>query len=180
MTKTPSDPGRPLDELVPELYEEMRALAQRFMRDERAGHTLQPTALVHEAYLRLASVHGLETDDRPRMLGLAARIMRQILVDHARARHAAKRGASPLQVTLTEGAVVVEPSFDLLALDEALERMETVDARQVRIVELRFLAGLSVEETADLLEISTATVKRESAFAKAWLSRELTGSSRGG
>jgi RNA polymerase sigma factor (TIGR02999 family) len=106
--------------------------------------------------------------------------MRQILVDHARARQAAKRGAKPIQVTLTEGAVVVEPSFDLLALDEALKRMETFDERQVRIVEMRFLAGLSVEETADLLEISTATVKRETAFAKAWLARELSASTRGG
>lgn len=150
------------------------------MRDERAGHTLQPTALVHEAYLRLLSVRDLETANRPRMLGLAAQIMRQILVDHARARKAAKRGATPIQITLTEGAAVVEPSFDLIALDEALKRMETFDERQVRIVELRFLAGLSVEETAELLEISAATVKRETAFAKAWLSRELSGSNRGG
>lgn len=172
--------GRPFDELVPELYEELHALARSFMRSERAGHTLQATALVHEAYLRLLSVRNLETENRPKMLGLAAQIMRQILVDHARARQAAKRGATPIQVTLTEGAVVVEPSFDLLALDEALKRMESFDERQVRIVELRFLAGLSVEETAELLEISTATVKRETAFAKAWLSRELSGSSRGG
>ena len=167
-----------MDELVPELYEEMRALAQRFMRDERAGHTLQPTALVHEVYLRLLSVRDLDTGNRPRMLGLAAQIMRRILVDHARARKAAKRGATPIQVTLTEGTAVMEPSFDLIALDEALKRMEAFDERLVRIVELRFLAGLSVEETAGFLELSTATVKRETVAAKAWLYRELSGSSR--
>lgn len=172
-------PDRSLDDLVPELYDDLHALAESFMRAERASHTLQPTALVHEAYLRLRRVQGLKTESRARLLGLAARIMRRILVDHARDRRAAKRGATPVQVTLTEGAAAIEPSFDLLALDEALEHLEAVDPRQVRIVELRYLAGLSVEETADLLAISTPTVKRETAVAKAWLYRELTEPSHG-
>jgi RNA polymerase sigma factor (TIGR02999 family) len=167
-----------LDALVPDLYDELRRLAQIAMRGQRPDHTLQPTALVHEAYLRLAAAKKLEVRQRPELLGLAARVMRQVLVDHARGRRSEKRGGEGVRVTLSEGLPSRdEPTYELLALDEALSRLEAIDGRQVRIVELRYLAGLSVEEAAAALDLSPTTVKRETAMAKAWLYSELSGES---
>jgi RNA polymerase sigma factor (TIGR02999 family) len=166
-----------LDALLPDVYQELRRLAGRAMRGERSDHTLQPTALVHEAYLKLAQIHGLRVENRPQFLALAARVMRQVLVDHGRARRAGKRGEGAVRVTLSEGVAVDvdEPAagFDLLSLDQALDRLEAIDQQQVRIFELRFLAGLTVEEAADVLGIPVIRVKRETAMARAWLFREL-------
>ena len=165
-----------LDDLVPDLYDELRRLARRAMRGQRPDHTLQPTALVHEVYLKLAGARGLEIRQRPQFLALAARVMRQVLVDHARARRRGKRGGEETRITLSEGlAAREEPAYELLALDEALSRLEAIDGQQVRIIELRYLAGLSVEEAAEALDISPTTVKRESAMARAWLYSELSG-----
>jgi RNA polymerase sigma-70 factor (ECF subfamily) len=163
-----------LDALLPQVYEELRRLARRAMRGQRLEHTLQPTALAHEAYLKLAQSPGLEPSDRTHFMALAARAMRQILVDHARAKGTAKRSEGGPRVELAEqmGATPA-PAIDLLALHEALERLATHDERKVRIVEMRYLAGLTVEEVAEVLGLSTPTVKREAAMAKAWLFREL-------
>lgn len=167
-----------LDAALPEVYDELRRLARQALARERPGHTLQPTALVHEAYLKLSRDPTLRRLSRAQFLAVAARAMRQVLVDHARARGAGKRGSDPIRVTLGEGLVDPTPStFDMVALDQALNRLGEVDAQQVHIIELRFLAGLTVEEVADLLELSTATVKRETATAGAWLYRELRGRS---
>ncbi|HEY7575645.1 MAG TPA: ECF-type sigma factor [Thermoanaerobaculia bacterium] len=165
-----------LDALMPEIYEELRRLAGRAMGGERRDHTLQTTALVHEAYLQLARVHGLSVESRPQFLALASQVMRRILVDHARARKAAKRGGGLAKVTLSEGlAETPESAFDILALDEALTRLGAQDEQLVRVVELRFLGGLTVEETGAALGVSPTTVKREAAVARAWLYRELGG-----
>jgi RNA polymerase sigma factor (TIGR02999 family) len=164
-----------LDALMPEIYQELRRLASKAMRAERKDHTLQTTALVHEAYLALADVHGLTVESRPGVLALAAQAMRRILVDHARARLAAKRGGERTRVTLAEEvAETPASSLDVLALDEALERLGEQDEQLVRVVEMRFLAGMSVEETAGVLGVSPTTVKRDSAMARAWLTQELT------
>jgi RNA polymerase sigma factor (TIGR02999 family) len=164
-----------LDHLMPEIYEELRRLAQKAMSGERSGHTLQTTALVHEAYLRLAQFEGLDVNSRPQFLALASRVMRRILVDHARARRSAKRGGGAFRVTLSDAIADAQGNgFDVLALDEALNRLAALDEKQVRIVELRFIAGLSVEETAEVISASPTTVKRESAMARAWLFRELS------
>ena len=170
------DAGRgPLDALMPDIYEELRVLAQQAMSRERSDSTLQTTALVHEAYLRLARVKGLEIDSRPQFFALAAQMMRRILVDHARARRSAKRGGGAQRVTLNEEiAGATGSTFDIVALDQALDRLAAVDEKLVRIVELRFIAGLTVEETAGIVDVSPATIKRESAMARAWLFRELT------
>jgi RNA polymerase sigma factor (TIGR02999 family) len=163
-----------LDALMPEIYQELRRLASKAMSAVRRDHTLQTTALVHEAYLQLAGVHGLTVESRPAFLSLAAQVMRRILVDHARARMAEKRGGERTRVTLGEGvAETPASSLDVLALDEALERLAAQDEQLVRVVEMRFVAGMSVEETADVLGVSPATVKRDSALARAWLTREL-------
>lgn len=163
-----------LDQLLPRVYDDLRHVAAAAMRGERRDHTLQTTALVHEAYLKLRRISGLDVDDRPQLYALAARAMRQVLVDHARARRAAKRGGAAVRVTLCDQALAAEPPIcDLLALDRALEQLETIDPRQVRVIELRFVAGLSVREVAAALEISPTTVKREAAMARAWLYREL-------
>jgi RNA polymerase sigma-70 factor (ECF subfamily) len=168
-----------LNALVPEIYDELRRIASRAMRHQPAGHTLQPTALVHEAYLRLAGARRLDASDRPKLLSLAARVMRQVLVDHARARRSAKRGGDEIRVTLgPEIADPGGPAYELVSLDEALTRLEAIDGRQVRIVELRYVAGLSVEEVAGVLELSPTTIKQESAMARAWLYAELSGESR--
>ncbi|HEX6902509.1 MAG TPA: ECF-type sigma factor [Thermoanaerobaculia bacterium] len=165
-----------LDRLLPEIYDELRRLAAAALRREQRGHTLQPTALVNEAYLRLARSPGLQILDRKQFLALTARVMRQVLVEHARARQRIKRGGSPLRVTLGDDLAASTPSyFDLLALDQALERLGRLSEQQVRIVELRYLAGLSVEEVAEVLAVSPTTVKRDTAMAKAWLMRELRG-----
>lgn len=165
-----------LGELEPELYRELRRLAAAAMRGERPNHTLQPTALVNEAYLRLARSPQLQVPDRGAFLGIAARVMRQVLVEHARARRRTKRGGNPIQVTLGEG-IASDPAtpFDIVALDEALQRLGEVSPDLVRVIELRYIAGLSVEETAEVLEVSTRTVKRDASLAKRLLFRELGG-----
>ncbi len=163
------------DALAPLVYQELRRLAGAYMRRERPGQTLQATALVHEAYLRLADA-GTPWRDRRHFIGIAARSMRQILVERARARGAQKRWAALDRVTLTDAlAVAAHEDAMLPALDEAMERLEQVDAELARLVELRFFAGLSIEETADALQLSPATVKRRWALARAWLHRELGG-----
>jgi RNA polymerase sigma-70 factor (ECF subfamily) len=161
-------------ELVPLLYGELRKMASGYLQRERPGHTLQPTALVHEAYLRLVDQKAVEWQNRSHFFGVAAQQMRRILVDYARAHHAAKRGGPLPKLSLDESlAIPEERSGDLLELDEALTVLASMDPQQVRIIELRFFAGLTVEETADLLKISPATVKREWTTAKAWLAREI-------
>ena len=164
-----------LEELVPLVYGELRRIAGRYVRRERAGHSLQATALVHEAYIRLLKDEDLTIENRAHFLGIAARSMRQILVEHARARGAEKRGGERQRVTLGEGVAAGGPvDVDLLALEEALERLAALNADHARIVELRFFGGLTNEETAAVLDISPATVKRAWAVARAWLFRELT------
>jgi len=161
-----------LDELLPLVYDELRRLARSYLRRERVEHTLQSTALVHEGYIRLVD-QNVTWQNRAHFFGVAAQMMRRILVDHARARQAAKRGDG-LKATLDEGMAVAEArNLDILALDRALESLSRLDGQQAKVVELRFFAGLSVEEAAEVLSISTATVKREWAMAKAWLSREM-------
>ena len=170
-----------LDALIPEIYQELRRLAGKVMSGERHDHTLQTTALVHEAYMELARIHELTVDSRPQFLALAAQVMRRILVDHARARRAAKRGGGAVRVTLSDGvAEAAGPTIDLLAFDEALTRLSSLDEQLVRIVEMRFIAGMSVEETGEALSVSPTTVKRDSAMARAWLMKELSGEPSGG
>jgi RNA polymerase sigma factor (TIGR02999 family) len=165
---------RALDELLPLVYEELRHLANAYLRRERDGHTLQSTALVHEAFLRLVKQRDVQWRGRAHFFGIAAQMIRRILVDHARAQHAGKRGAGAVRLELDESiAVAQQRDLDLIALDDALGRLAVLDERQSRIVELRFFAGLSVEDTAELMGISTATVKREWASARAWLFREI-------
>jgi RNA polymerase sigma factor (TIGR02999 family) len=164
-----------IEELVPLVYAELRRIAGRYVRRERAGHSLQATALVHEAYIRLLKDEDLSFENRAHFLGIAARSMRQILVEHARARDAEKRGGERRRITLDEGlASGGAVDVDLLALEEALERLAARDADQARIVELRFFGGLTNEETAAALDVSPATVKRAWVVARAWLFRELT------
>jgi RNA polymerase sigma-70 factor, ECF subfamily len=156
------------------IYSELRQVAGRAMRRERPGHTLQPTALVNEAFLRLAGQPGVEWKDRAHFFGAAARLMREILVDYARKRGAEKRG-SRVNLTLHDGLLLSADRLEeIVGWDEILGHLEKLDPRQARIVELRFFAGLSVEEVAEVMHISTATVKREWASAKAWLHHELT------
>src|SRR5690349_12679677 len=162
--------------LAPLVYDELRRLAAAYMRRERPGQTLQATALVHEVYLRLARA-GAPWQDQRHFVGIAARAMRQILVERARARGAQKRWAGLDRVTLTDALAAAASETEMLpALDEALTRLEAVDAGQARLVELRYFAGLSIEEAAEALGISPATVKRRWAMARAWLFRELSGS----
>ena len=164
-----------LDALIGLIYDDCRQIAARQMRGERPGHTLDPTALVHELYLRLVDQTRANWENRAQFFAVAARLMRRILVDHARARHRAKRGRSVTFVSLA--AAGEEPDDarvgDVIAVDEALERLSEIDQDQVRIIELRFFAGLTVEETAHVLRRSPRTVKREWRLAKAWLFREL-------
>jgi RNA polymerase sigma factor (TIGR02999 family) len=161
------------EQLVPIVYEELRRLAHHYMRGERAGHTLQTTALVNEVYLRLAGIDALRWRDRAHFFAMAATLMRRVLVDYARQRGREKRGAGVSVTSLDENAVTPQPAVDIVALDEALERLAAVDPQQSRVVELRFFAGLSVEETAEALGISPATVKRDWATARLWLYNEL-------
>jgi RNA polymerase sigma-70 factor, ECF subfamily len=167
-----------LDELVPVVYGELRRQAERHMRREPQGHTLQTTALVHEAYLRLVDQESARWQNRAQFFGVAAQLMRRILIDHARARQAAKRGGAPgppSRLTLGAASEVAseEPAADVLALDAALERLTAFAPAQGRLVELRYFGGLSIEETAAVLGVSPATVKREWSAARAWLKREL-------
>ena len=164
-----------LERLMPVVYDDLRRQAARFLRRERPGHTLQTTALAHEAYLRLAARRGVRCENRAHFYGIASRLMRCILVDHARAHGAGKRGGSRVKVPLDEaaGAALDERGVDLVALDEALTRLAALDERQSRIVELRYFSGLSVEETAEVLGVSVGTVKNDWSMAKAWLRREM-------
>jgi len=164
-----------VDEVAPLVYNELRRIAAAYMRRERPGQTLQATALVHEAYLRLAGA-GTPWTDKRHFVGIAARSMRQILVERARARGAQKRWAGLDRVTMTDALAVAADAEGMLpALNDALTRLEQIDAEQARIVELRYFAGLSIEETADALGLSPATLKRRWAMARAWLFRELSG-----
>jgi RNA polymerase sigma-70 factor, ECF subfamily len=161
-----------ISEMMPEVYEDLRRLAETFLRGERTAHTLQRTALVHEAFLRLIGEENLVWQNRSHFIGIFARVMRQTLTNYAVARNRLKRGGSdPLSLTLE---FYDRRKIDVTALDQALRALEALDERQARIVELRFFGGLTVEETAELLEISPATVKRDWTLAKIWLRRELS------
>jgi RNA polymerase sigma-70 factor (ECF subfamily) len=166
-----------LDRLVPLVDAELRRLARGYMARERRGHTLQTTALVNEAFVRLVDARGVRWQDRAHFLGISARLMRRVLVDHARARGSRKRGGDLQRVTMDrlEERLTVspEPDLDVVALDRALEQLAAVDERKSRVIELRFFGGLSVEETAEVLHVSNDTVKRDWRLAKLWLLREL-------
>ncbi|MEO8055020.1 MAG: sigma-70 family RNA polymerase sigma factor [Acidobacteriota bacterium] len=168
-----------LSRLLPLVYDELRRRAGAVLRSERAGHTLQPTALVHEAYLKLVGGASVDWKDRAHFFGVAARAMRQVLVDHARARNARKRGSGQILVDLDSASAVeaatAPKSLDLLDLDRALSKLASLDARQSRLVELRLFAGLTIDESAEVLQISHATVSREWKHAEAWLQREIAG-----
>jgi RNA polymerase sigma factor (TIGR02999 family) len=161
------------EQLVPIVYEELRRLAHHYMRGERIGHTLQTTGLVNEVYLRLAGIDGLRWQDKAHFFAMAATLMRRVLVDYARQRGREKRGGGVSVTSLDEYAVAPQAAVDIIALDRALERLAEIDPQQSRIVELRFFAGLSVEETAEAVGVSPATIKREWATAKLWLFNEL-------
>jgi RNA polymerase sigma factor (TIGR02999 family) len=162
-----------LDELIPLVYAELRRMARRQMADERASHTLQTTALIHELYVRLVDVPGASIRDRPHFFATCARLMRHVLVDFARSRRYQKRGGGAVHVALDEALPAAMADPDLVALDAALEKLARVDARKGRVVELRFFGGLTIEETSDALGISAETVMRDWRFAKTWLLREL-------
>jgi RNA polymerase sigma-70 factor (ECF subfamily) len=166
-----------LDQLIPLVEAELRRLARIYMARERLGHTLQATALVNEAFVRLVDARRVPWQDRAHFLGIAARVMRRVLVDHARARGMQKRGAGGYAVPL-EDDMATSPAqdLDLLALDRALEALAAMDARKVQVIEMRFFGGMTVEETAGALRVSTDTVKRDWRLAKLWLLRELEGS----
>ena len=165
---------RALDQLAPVLHGELKRIARRYMVRERREHTLQPTALVNEAFLRLVNINGVQWQDRAHFFALSAQMMRRILVSYATARATGKRGGLAQRVSL-EDAIIVSPERDsqIVELDEALEKLAQVDQRKARIVEMRFFAGLSVEETAVVLGVSTKTVLRDWSLSKAWLAREM-------
>src|SRR6185312_8184446 len=167
---------RAADKLLPLVYDEFRALARHYLGQERANHTLQPTALVHEAYMKLVDQTRVDWQGKSHFFAVAAQAMRRILVDHARSRQREKRGGGRARVILDE-AVALSPQKDedVLALDEALERLAKLDPRQAKVVELRFFGGLNVEEVAEALGVSKRTVEGDWTFARAWLSRELRG-----
>ena len=168
-----------LDRLVPLVYAELHRLAKSYMRKERAGQTLQTTALIHEAYLRLIDANQVQWQNRAHFFGVAAHIMRQILVAMARERGAQKRGGGVRQVSLDEQLIVSpEQDEDLVAIDEALSALAEVDARKAKVVELRFFGGLTEEETATALKVSPETVRRDWRIARAWLRRKLSGESQ--
>lgn len=170
--------GTALNRLVPLVHHELHRIARACMRGERAGHSLQATALVNEAYMRLIDVQHVDWQNRAHFLAMSARLMRRILVDFARKRQYQKRGGGAQQITLDEALVVAEPGRDLVALDDALEALAKMDERKARVVEMRFFGGLSVDETAAVLKVSADTVMRDWRLAKAWLLRELRGKSR--
>jgi RNA polymerase sigma factor (TIGR02999 family) len=163
-----------LGRLMPLLYAELRGMAESYLRGEPSGHTLQPTALVHEAYLRLVGQRLPDWKNRAHFFGVASQLMRQILVDRARLHHAAKRGGNVQKVSLSDTvSFATERGADLLALDDALNALAAIDPRKCRVIELRFFGGLDIDETAQALHISSATVGRELRVAKAWLYREM-------
>lgn len=163
------------DELMPLVYEELRRLAHHYLKRERPGHTLQTSALVNEAFLRLVDQTNIQWQNRAHFFGIAARLMRQILVDYARRQRYAKRGGDAQRVQLDESIIVSpERAAEVVALDEALKSLAKIDPRQSEIVELRFFGGLSIEETADVLAVSPGTVMRDWTLAKAWLRRAIT------
>jgi len=165
-----------LDALVPLVEAELRRLARRYMARERRDHTLQTTALFHEAFMRLADAQHLDWQSRAHFFGIAARLMRRVLVDHARERAVQKRGGGAVKVSFDEGMAVAAPqTLDLLALDQALDTLALIDERKCRVIDMRFFAGMSVEETAEALHVSTDTVKRDWRIAKLWLLNELEG-----
>jgi RNA polymerase sigma factor (TIGR02999 family) len=168
-----------LDRLLPLVQGELRRLAGRHMRHERAGHTLQASALVNEAYIRLIEVKQVQWQNRAHFFAMASRVMRRILVDAARAKGYQKRGAGGLKVSLDEAVAVADtPSQDFVALDDALNALEALDPRKCKVVEMRFFGGMSMEETAEALHLSAGTIKRDWRLAKAWLARELGSSAR--
>ena len=170
-----------LNKLIPLVYDELHKLASRYLRRERRDHTLQTTAVVHEAYLKLVNQRDANFENRLHFFAVAAQIMRRILVDYARRHHASKRGGDLYKLSLDEALVTSEEKgADLLALDEALERLAAIDPRQSRVVELRVFAGLTLEETAQALNISPSTVRREWSTAKAWLHRQIKNNNRDG
>jgi RNA polymerase sigma factor (TIGR02999 family) len=189
MTADAGDARPPFAALMPLVYGELRRIAARYISGERPGQTLQATALVNEAFVRLAAERPREFQNRTHFVAIAALSMRQILVQRARARRAAKRGGAPIRVTLDDASMAASPegaaaggaprggpdALDVLALDEALDRLARLDPEQARIVELRYFGGLTVEETADAAGVSPATVKRQWAMARAWLKRALEG-----
>lgn len=162
-----------LEELMPLVHSELRSIAAGQLRRERASHTLQATALVNEAFLRLVDQHRVQWRSRSQFFGVAATAMRRILVDHARKRRAQKRGGDPQRVPLDQVEISVEPDVDLLDLDDALTRLAALDPRQARVVELRFFAGCTMEEIADVLHISKSTAKRQWRLARVWLRADL-------
>jgi RNA polymerase sigma factor (TIGR02999 family) len=168
------EPGA-LDALVPLLYDEMRVLAASYLRQERPDHTLQPTALAHEAFLRLAEQREVVLKNRSHFMGLVAQSMRRVLADHARRHRAQKRGGSAIRVAFEEAELVGTSGVAADELDTALEDLAKIDPRPARVVELRFYGGLSIEESAEVLGVSPATVKRDWFVARAWLFRELSG-----
>jgi RNA polymerase sigma factor (TIGR02999 family) len=169
--------GQPeaLERLMPLVYDELRHIAARYLRKEREDHTLQTTALVHEAYIRLIDQQQANWQNRAQFFGVAAQMMRRILVDHARGHQADKRGGGAAKLSLDEAIEIADQKeVDLIALDEALNQLAQLDEQQCRVVELRFFAGLTVEEVAAVMKLSPATIKREWSMAKAWLHRELS------
>ena len=168
-----------LDELIPIVYSELRKLARQQLRGERPDHSLQPTALTHEAFLRLFGTRQVGWQNRAHFFAVASQLMRRVLVEHARKRQTLKRGGMPTRVTLDEADTPVEPlDVDVVNLHEALTELEEVDPRQSRIVELRYFGGLNMEETAEVLSVSPATVKRDWRVAKLWLRRALEGAAK--
>lgn len=164
-----------LEKLIPLVYAELRRLARRYMGRESPGHTLQTSALINEAYLKLADQRNVQWQNRAHFFAVAAQVMRHILIDHARSRHYAKRGAGARKISLDDTAVLSdERAADLIALDDALKVLAELDPRKSRIIELRFFGGLSIEETAEIMEVSPVTVTREWRAARAWLRREMS------
>jgi RNA polymerase sigma factor (TIGR02999 family) len=166
-----------LDRLLPHVYDELRTLARSYLRRERPGHTVQTGTLVHEAFVRLIEGRQVSWEGRAHFFGIAARLMRQILVDHARTRDAAKRGAGEAAEPIDSALSIAVQAMDVsvIALDRALDQLTAIDPAQARVVELRFFGGLTVEETGEVMGISTGTVKREWSMARAWLRRAVTG-----
>lgn len=173
MLEDSSSGTRSVDEAVAMVYDELRAVASMHLRNERAGHTLQPTALVHEAYMRLAEQSGLSWESRVHFIHIAANQIRRILVDHARKRNRLKRGGDPVRVTLSD-TPHIDPSFDMMDLNDALDRLDENSTQDRRIVELRYFGGLTEAETARVLGISERTLRRRWVFARTWLFKQLS------